>query len=159
MAFEPETLTTQQLLHYFGQILEELRTRKISRTSNIPTGDYAEFLIANQLGLVLETNSKAGYDAKDSLGVKFQIKGRRLTKRNKSRQLGLIRNLKNQDFDYLIAILFNEQFEIELVVKIPHELIGKYARYSQHTNAHILRLGDHILRNPMVEDLTPQFRS
>jgi len=158
MTFEPESLTTSQLLQYYGQILEELRVRKIVRTSNSPVGDYAEWLITNQLGLTLVANSTSGHDAVDSSGVKFQIKGRRLTPRNQSRQLGAIRNLKNHDFDYLIAVLFNEHMEVEQVVKIPHEIIGKYARYRQHVNAHILVLRDDILSDPMVEDLTPQFR-
>ncbi len=158
MTFEPESLTTSQLLQYYSRILEELRLRKIVRTSNSPIGDYAEWLIANQPGLTLVTNSTSGHDAVDSLGLKFQIKSRRLTSHNKSRQLGAIRNLKNQDFDYLIAILFNEQVEILQVVKIPHEIIEKYAQYRQHVNAHILVLRDNILSDPMVEDLTSQFR-
>ncbi len=158
MTFEPESLTTPQLLQYYSRILEELRERKIVRTSNSPIGDYAEWLIANQLGLTLVSNSTSGHDAVDSSGVKFQIKGRRLTPHNQSRQLGAIRNLKNHDFDYLIAVLFNEQVEVERVVKIPHEIIGKYARYSEHVNAHILILRENILSDPMVEDLTSQFR-
>ena len=142
MPCEPEMLTTPQLLQYYVRILEELRAREIVRTSNNPVGDYAEWLISNQLGLTLVTNSTSGYDAIDSSGVKFQIKGRRLTPRNQSRQLSAIRNLKSHDFDYLIAVLFNEQVEVEKVVKIPHEIIGKYAQYREHVNAHILILRD-----------------
>ncbi len=157
MTFELETLTTPQLLEYYSRILEELRQRKIIRTSNSPIGDYAEWLIANQLGLTLAINSTSGYDAKDSSGLKFQIKCRRLTLHNKSRQLSAIRNLKNKDFDYLIAVLFNDQIQVLQVLKIPHEIIEKYARYSQHVNAHILTLRDSIISDPMVEDLTQQF--
>jgi len=160
MNFESESITNQQLLQYYVQIIDELRTRKIVRTSNSPIGDYAEWLVANQLGLTLVANSTSGYDAFDPShsGTKFQIKGRRLTPRNPSKQLGAIRNLKKQDFDYLIAVLFNELVEIKLVVKIPHEIIEKYARYREHVHAHILVLGDNILSDPMVEDLTSQFR-
>jgi hypothetical protein len=160
MTFEPKSITTQQLLEYYSQILEELRERKIVRTSNSPIGDYAEWLIANQLGLTLVPNSTPGHDAvDDSTGLKFQIKGRRLTARNKSRQLGAIRNLKNHEFDYLIAVLFNEQVEVVQVVKIPHAIIEKYAQYRPHVNAHILILRDNILSDPMVENLTAQFRN
>jgi hypothetical protein len=159
MTFEPKSISTQQLLEYYSQILEELRERKIVRTSNSPIGDYAEWLIANQLGLTLVPNSTSGHDAVDSTGLKFQIKGRRLTARNKSRQLSAIRNLKNQDFDYLVGMLFNERFEILQVVKIPHAIIEKYARYSPHLNAHILVLRDNILSDPMVENLTAYFRN
>ena len=158
MTFKPGSLTTQQLLNYYAQILDELRIRKIIRTANSPIGDYAEWLVANQLGLTLVANSMSGHDAIDSSGVKYQIKGRRITQRNRSRQLGAIRNLESHDFDFLIAVLFNEQVEVEQVMKIPHDIIVKYARYSKHVNAHILVLGGNIFNNPMIEDLTSQFR-
>jgi hypothetical protein len=159
MNFEPKLIETQQLLKYYSQILDELRERKIIRTSNNPIGDYTEWLIANRLGLTLAPNSTTGYDAIDSSGLKFQIKGRRLTVHNKSRQLSAIRNLKNHDFDYLIVVLFNEQFEVEQVAKIPHAIIEKYAHYREHVNAHILILRGNILSDPMVEDLTEEFCS
>ena len=158
MTFESESLKIQQLLQDYVQIIDELRTMKIVRTSNSPIGDYAEWLVANRLGLTLVTNSTLGYDAVDPSGTKFQIKGRRITPRNPSKQLGAIRNLKNQDFDYLIAVLFNEMVEVKSVVKIPHAIIEKYARYREHVHAHILVLRDDILSDPMVEDLTSQFR-
>ncbi len=156
MTFKPESLTIAQLLKYYGQILEELRARKIIRTSNIPTGDYAEFLVKNQLELILEKGNRVGYDAKDASGVKFQIKARRLTGNNQSWRLGAIRNLANQEFDFLIAVKFNGIFEIDQVVKIPHKIIEKYARYSRHSNAHFLVLGE-VLSDPLLEDLTTQF--
>jgi len=158
MIFEPESLTTPQLLQYYVQILDALRERGIIRTSNGPVGDYAEWLVAEKFKLTLENNSKAGYDGVDKAGVKYQIKGRRITKHNLSKQLSAIRNLQNHDFDFLIAVLFNEQFEILQVVKIPHEIIDKYARYREHVHAHILVLGANILSEPTVEDLTAQFR-
>jgi hypothetical protein len=157
MIDNPESLATQQLLQCYAQILKELRLRKIIRTSNNPVGDYTEWLVAKQLGLTLAANSTSGYDAVDSAGVKYQIKGRRLTSANQSRQLSAIRNLKNHDFDYLIAIYFNEEFEIEQVVKLPYEIIGKYGQYREHVNAHILILAGHIMLDPKIEDITRQF--
>ena len=136
MIFEPESLTTPQLLQYYAQILDVLRNRDVIRTANNPVGDYAEWIVSKKLGLTLVANSKAGYDAVDSSGMKFQIKGRRITKHNPSKQLGAIRNLQNRDFDFLIAVLFSEQFEVMQVVKIPHEIIDKYARFSDHVHAH-----------------------
>jgi hypothetical protein len=158
MTFELESLSTPELLQRYSQILDELRARKVIRTSNSPIGDYTEWLVANQLGLTLVTNSTSGYDAVDALGVKFQIKGRRLTSHNHSRQLSAIRNLESRDFDYLIAVLFNEKVEVQQVVKIPHDIIEKYARYSEHVHAHILVLQQNILNDTTVEDITAAFR-
>jgi hypothetical protein len=158
MTFELESLSTPELLHHYSRILAELRARKVIRTSNSPIGDYTEWLVANQLGLTLVTNSTSGHDAVDRLGVKFQIKGRRFTSHNRSRQLSAIRNLESHDFDYLIAVIFNEQVEVMQVVKIPHGIIGKYARFSDHVHAHILTLQQNILNDVMVEDITAAFR-
>lgn len=154
-----KSLSDRELLALYAQILEELISREVTRTYNNPVADYAESLVADKLGLVLENNSTAGHDAIDPLsGVKYQIKGRRPTKRNKSTQLGMIRNLEKQEFDYLIAVLFSELFEPTLVLQIPHAIIPEYARYSEHTNAHILVLKS-IVGDPSVIDLTKKFRS
>jgi len=158
MSIEPESLTIPELLQRYYKILDELRARNIVRTSNSPIGDYAEWLVAQQLGLSLVAKSTSSYDAIDSSGMKYQIKGRRVTSRNRSRQLSAIRNLKNHAFDYLIAVIFNEQVAVEKVVKIPHEIINKYAQYREHVNAHILLLRDDILTDPLTEDLTSLFR-
>lgn len=157
MPFDLSEASPTELLRCYGQILEELRARKILRSSNAPTGDYAEYLVARALRLDLENNSKAGYDATDSAGVRYQIKSRRTTSYNKSKQLSPIRNLEARDFDSLIAVLFNEQFDVTLVVKIPQEIIARYARFNEHVNGHILVLNK-ILKDALVEDLTPLFR-
>jgi hypothetical protein len=94
MSIEHESLTIPELLQRYYEILDELRSRDIVRTSNSPIGDYAEWLVAKQLGLSLVANSNSGYDAIDSSGVKYQIKGRRVTVRNRSRQLSAIRSWK-----------------------------------------------------------------
>lgn len=159
MAYELESLSTRELLQQYSRILDELRARKVVRTSNGPIGDYAEWLVANQLGLTLVTNSTSGFDAIDENRMKFQIKGRRLTSRNQSRQLSAIRNLESREFDYLIAVFFNEKVEIQQVVKIPHEIIGKYARYREHVHAYVLVLQQNILNDPMTQDITAEFRS
>ena len=89
-----EKLSTSELLLDYVQIMDELRARNVIRTSNNPVGDYAEWLVASCLGLRLETSSTSGYDATDAASrIKYQIKARRVTKRNNSRQLGAIRNL------------------------------------------------------------------
>jgi hypothetical protein len=152
-----ETLTVQQLFLYYSQILEEMRTRKIVRSTNNPVADYSEWLVAETLGLTLVPNSTKGYDAFDTSGLKYQIKGRRYTHHHKSLQLGAIRNLDNHDFDFLIAVIFNELFEVQKVLKIPHEVIENYANFRQHVNAHILILRGGILSDVKVEDITHLF--
>jgi hypothetical protein len=145
---------TDKLLLQFADILDELKQRGVARTRNNPVADYAESLVAKALGLTLERNSNSGFDAKNKKEEKFQIKGRRLDKTNKSRQLSVIRNLEQHEFDFLVGVLFDRDFSVLEAYKIPHELINKYARINNHQHGHILQLKGLILKEPSVEDIT-----
>ena len=140
-------LSEKQLLALYSKIMEELRSRKVIRTSNNPIGDYAERLISEQLGLKLERSSNKGYDAVDDNGKRYQIKARRISARNPSRQLGVIKNLLRKEFDFVLAGIFNEEFELKELWKIPHRIIRIYAKYSKHQNGHIL-----MARGPLLKD-------
>ncbi|HEV2127760.1 MAG TPA: hypothetical protein VGR22_03985, partial [Thermomicrobiales bacterium] len=85
--------TDQEVFRLWVSAMMELRKREILRSFNTPTGDYAEWLVANDLGLTLENTSAAGHDAVDSEGTRYQIKARWLAPSRSSRQLSIIRNL------------------------------------------------------------------
>jgi len=140
-----------ELLRLQSSIIDELKERKVVRTKNSPLGDYTEWLVAKALGLELQTNSKAGYDGIDKNGVRVQVKGRRITPDNKSRQLSAIRKYDEKDFDELAAIIFDENFDVIEARLIPHEVVGEYATYREHVNAHILILKGQILSDPRVK--------
>ena len=146
-------LTVKELLQLNSSILNELKRRRIVRTKNNPVGDYTEWIVSKGLGLELANNSSVGYDGIDSEGIKIQIKGRRVTPDNNSRQLGAIRKLDEKNFDQLAAVIFDENYDILNAVLIPHEVIKEYATYRSHVNAHILQLKGHILSDPRVKDI------
>lgn len=151
-------LTELDLLNLYASVISELKSRKVVRTQNNPIGDYTEWLVADRLNLTLAENSAAGYDAVNRKGIRFQIKGRRVTPRNSSRQLSAIRKLESKDFDFLIGVIFDSDFKIIEAVRVPHKIIGKYAKYSKHQNAHILHLKGDILNDPEVKGI-PELRS
>ena len=144
------SLSVLELLSLHSGILTELRSREVIRTKNNPVGDYAEWLVSNALGMTLLSNSSAGADAIDADGLKVQIKARRVTPDNPSRQLSALRNYEAADFDYLIAVIFDEAYNVLDGYKIPHEVIRDYARHSDHVNAHIINLKGAILSDPRV---------
>tara|TARA_R110002050_G_C8951445_1_gene513412 strand:+ start:558 stop:905 length:348 start_codon:yes stop_codon:yes gene_type:complete len=109
--------------------------------------------VASALGLELQTNSKAGYDGISRDGLRVQIKGRRVTSKNGSRQLSAIRKYSDKDFDALAAVIFDESFDIVEALLIPHEVVGEYASYREHVNAHILILRGPILSDPRVQSI------
>lgn len=144
------SLCDLELLSLHSEILIELRSRGVIRTKNNPVGDYAEWLVSKALGMTLLSNSSAGADATDTDGMKVQIKARRVTPDNPSRQLSALRNYEAADFDYLIAVIFDENYNVLDAYKIPHEVIRDYARHSDHVNAHIVNLKGAILSDPRV---------
>ncbi|WP_428035103.1 DUF6998 domain-containing protein [Amphritea sp.] len=144
-------MEVKELLRLQASITKELKNRGVVRTQNNPLGDYTEWLVANALNLELEANSKAGYDGMDSNGVRIQIKGRRVTPTNNSRQLSAIRKYSEKDFDELAAVIYDEDFNVIEALLIPHEVVGEYASFREHVNAHILILKGPILSDPRVK--------
>jgi hypothetical protein len=140
----------------YAQVIKELQAMGILRTKNI-LGDYTEWLVVTTLGLTLVGNSNAAYDALDDVGTKYQIKGRQPTLTNKSTQLGVLRSLDNQDFDYLVAILFGLDFTPDLVIKAPFSVIKQHARYMERVNGYRIHLQGTWLNEPGVENITSQF--
>lgn len=132
-----ENMNEQALLQLYSDLMEELRNRELIRSSNNPVADYAEKVAVEYMGLTRLGKEERGYDAVDDNKMKYQVKGRRLTRHNNSRQLGVIRNLDEHLFDYLIAIIFNEDFTVKEIWKIPHQFIKGYSSYSSLQNGHI----------------------
>ncbi len=152
-------LTITELLATHSAVLDELRHRNVIRSKNNPTGDYAEWLVSTKLGLTLETNSAKGFDATDSQGLRYQIKGRRVTPENKSTQLSVIRNLDGKDFDFLVAVVFNANWQVHYAAKIPHQTVLLLATFRPHVNGHTMHLRPAVFENQSVEDISHELRS
>lgn len=153
------TFTTRELLNLQAVVIGELRNRGILRTKNNPVGDYAEWLVSSALNLKLAKNSAAGHDAESDSGRKFQIKARRVTADNRSRQLGVIRNLEKMDFDELVAVIFDESYEVVVAVSIPHVVIADYSICRAHVNGHILHIRGALLSDSRVRDIGAELKN
>ena len=131
-----------KIMKDYSDILKTLVSENVVRTFNSPVGDYAEWLVAQTLGLDLCTNSKAGYDGTDAAGTRYQIKSRWNSMGNKKNfQLNVIRDLNKGDpFDYLIAVIFNPDFSIKAAYKIPVDEVRQKAKYDKHQNGHLLTI-------------------
>ncbi len=158
MVLKMSEMPTRELLAMFSRIMAELKQRGVVRTYNNPVADYCESLAAFALGLQLEGNSHKGYDAIDSAGVKYQIKGRLIHAPHSLNQLSVIRNLDAHEFDFLIAVLLDPNFSVLEAYKIPHSLVAKYSRYSEHQHGDILRLKGQIVEDPGIERIGNRLR-
>jgi hypothetical protein len=152
-------MTAMELLKLHAQVADELRARGITRSSNNPTGDLAEFLFCRAFGWRQAGNSNANLDAVGPDGTRYQIKGRRLTRHNGSRQLSAIRDLDGGHFDVLAGVLFAEDYSVTRAAIVPRALIAERATFVDRTNSHKFFLRDDVWGLPGVRDVTDELRA
>lgn len=150
--------STAELLTAYVAIMRELRTRGLVRSTNNPVADLAEALAQRAFKLELAIGSTKGYDAKSADGKKWQIKGRRLTKENSNTGMGVIRNLDDMTFDFLLGIYFNEDFSIREAYRVEHAAVAEYADTSKAQGGRVLRVKEALKTDPRCLDVTTQIR-
>ena len=156
MINEPEV---KQKLKDYADIINSLYEAGIVRTYNSPVGDYSEWLVSTKLGLELQKNSEKGYDAIDvNSGVRYQVKSRWMHPGKNSRQLNVIRNYLDNQFDYLVAVIFGVDFEVVEAYLIPHDLIGEYFPLNNHQNGIVVTLTNGFIKDDRVKNITDQIK-
>ena len=153
-----KSLSIGELFAVYANILSELRARGVVRSTNNPIADYAEYLCARALSLSTAPKSTMGFDAIGPNNEKCEIKARRVTPQNPSRELSALRGLKDRKFDFLVGVLFDEDFKVARACLIPHAVVLNTAKYSQYTNAWRFHLRDSLLSLEGVVDLTSKLR-
>lgn len=143
--------TLSELLELHVEVNEELRERGIVRSANNPTGDLTEYLFCSAFGWKQAPNSEKGFDATDKDGVRYQIKGRRVHRRNKSRQLSPIRDFSG--FDFLAAALFDDSYRISKAIILPVAVVADRSAYVKHTNSYKFTLRDEVWFVPEAMDV------
>ena len=157
-----DEIHTTELLRNLGDILAELRRRGICRSENLPTGDLAEYLACKALGLSLAEKSAKGFDATDLDGLRYQVKGRRITQWNPSTQLSAIRELDASPFLSLamgVSLVNQDREEFERLLERalavdPDEdpSIRLSNVVSQRRAALLLDQADELFEEPLEEE-------
>jgi hypothetical protein len=127
-------MNDDEIAKAWARCMRMLRVRDLVRTANTPVGDYAERIRCDRFGLERKGFSEKSVDAVDAKGIRYQIKGRRLTPENRSRQLGAIRDVEKEPFDILLAVFFNEDLDVQEIWSIPCEVV-KEASFVARTNS------------------------
>ncbi|OJX68449.1 hypothetical protein [Magnetospirillum sp. 64-120] len=113
-------------------------------------------LAAAVLGGTLAPGSERDYDVAVRDGdriIRYQVKARRLNADNQSRQLGALRGMDRKGFDFLVGILFAEDFTPIRGAVIPWEVVKARSTYRPHTNAWVFHLRDDMWGALGVTDL------
>jgi hypothetical protein len=99
--------------------------------------------------------SEKSIDAVGKDGTRYQIKGRRLTSHNKSRQLGAIREITEDPFDVLLAVFFDEELTLSEIWSIPKEVVAE-AAFVERTNSTRFVLTKARMKDRRVVQLFPE---
>lgn len=153
------SLTAPELLKLHAAVSDELRARGVTRSSNNPVGDLAEHLFCKAFGWTRSPKSEPEADAVGPDGRRYQIKARRITAHNKSRQLGALRKLPGQGFDELAAVLFAPDYTVSRAAVIPHRVVADRASFVEHTNSWRFLLVDAVWALPGVLDVTDRMKA
>ncbi|TNF22930.1 MAG: hypothetical protein EP318_02150 [Rhodobacteraceae bacterium] len=148
--------TLSQLLELSVDINEELRRRNVVRSANSPTGGLAEYLFVEAFGWEQANNSQKSYDARAG-PTRYQIKGRRVHRRTKSRQMSAIRD--PDGFEFLAAVLFDDRYQVTLAALIPADVVRARSTYIAHTNSYRFNFTDTVLSEPGVRDVTARLQA
>ena len=135
-----------ELLALHVKIMEELGERNVLSTGNDLTGGLAEYLFCKAFGWNREKNSNKGFDATDTDGTRYQIKGRRARGEKIRRQMSGFSDLDR--FDFLAGILFYEDYSIRRAGLIPVDVV----RHNRRGSKFFLR--DKVWRIDGVVDVT-----
>lgn len=153
--------STSGLLRLYSSIIDELLDRGVVRSTNNPVADYAERLTARAFDLKLAGKSVSGYDAIARSGLRYQVKARRITRQNGSRQLGFIRSLEpgKEPFDFLVGILFDSDFAVVRAALVPVAVVHDRVVWAEPVKAWRLMLSDAVWTLPDVRDITDEIRA
>jgi hypothetical protein len=161
LASELRGLPAAEKLKLCAALSAELVRCGLTRTQNNPVGDLAETLFCRALGLNRNDNKSSSYV--DAIGcnddLRYQIKGRRLVGSNGARQLGALRDLDGDHFDFLGAVLFNEDFTVHRAAVIPVAVVRNLSKPDEHTRSRRFILTDAVLDDPQVWDVTDRLRA
>lgn len=109
----------------------ELRRRGVLRSAaRNPTGDYAEWIVARQLGAERAVQSQIGYDLLQPDGVRVQVKGRRMSGGPLPQKFGNLYELDAREFDFIAAVLLDVDWTVREAWWVPWEAVPRVARWS-----------------------------
>jgi hypothetical protein len=145
-------MSDEDVAKTWARCMRMLRVRDLVRTANTPVGDYAERICCDRFKLERKGFSEKSVDAIDAKGIRYQIKGRRLTPENRSRQLSAIRDIEREPFDVLLAVFFNEDLDVQEIWSIPCEVV-KEASFVARTNSTRFVLTQARRNDPRVRQL------
>ena len=124
-------MTTKEIrtaLDHYLIALKRLKELGVVRTERNVQGDYAEWLVAQKLGLELSQNPvQKGWDGQDAKGKLYQIKAR--TVRDLSAPTSFDGHYATDpSFDKLVCVFFDYDLNVLQILCLPKCIVSQRAR-------------------------------
>jgi hypothetical protein len=149
----------RELINAYARSLDALKARGVIRSTKV-LADYAEWLAAKALGLVLvEGGAQKGYDAKDPrTGLRYQVKARQVAPPYMQPDLRGQGSLDAAPFDLLVGILVDGNFEVIRAAVVPLPVVQARAKRIAYNNGFRIHMASGLLNLPEVVDVTEGVR-
>ncbi|MFP6583669.1 MAG: hypothetical protein VCD00_14105 [Candidatus Hydrogenedentota bacterium] len=151
-------LSNSEMIKLYGDVVKELRTRKIIRTKNV-VGDLGERLAidyySNTKGLVKLQDAPTGtqnIDAISSKGDRYSIKA--LTGNTTGVFYGLPPKDSyddiDQKFEFLIIVKFDENYELEKIIELTWKQFLEFKRWHSRMKAWNITLNKKLIGESVI---------
>lgn len=147
-----------KLIHLYGELIVEMKKRKIIRTKNI-VGEVGEYLAINYYNkthglpkLQESPISTKSIDAISNKGQRYTIKT--ITGKTTGVFYGL--NAPNEEvlqeqlFEYLIIISLNEEYDLKQIIELTWEQFLKYKKWHSRMNAWNISINRELLSEARI---------
>lgn len=123
-----------QLLLLDRTIKTRLKELGVSKSRVNPIGEYAEYLVASAFNGKRMPNAKEGHDITLKDGSRIEVKGRIFEGRRVPLSDIKDSTIKNETFDFLAYVVFNEDMTVRYGLKVPFAEFLCLAKYSEPSN-------------------------
>lgn len=153
------TLSDNELIKLYSDIIIELKSRKIIRTKNI-IGDLGEYFAIyyynNTPGLTNLQAAPAGTQNVDAIsrkGERYSIKSTSSKLTSVFYGLNDIDSPEKEDkqkFEYVIIVIFGNDFELEKVIEIDWEQFIQYKKWHKTMRGWNLTITRNLIKNSKI---------
>lgn len=137
------------LLITYAVVLHRLRGFGVIRSFNHPVGDVAEYWVSQNPGLMLSPKSNMDFDAIDAVGLRYQIKARWRAQGRGSTTMTGIRPMEPAKFDFLVAIVFDSDFNVDYAAILPVDQVRRRCRHVSGRNTFAMPFPRRLLSIPV----------
>lgn len=140
----------RHLIAIYLQAREGLKELEILRSDRTLQGDYAEWLVAEYLGIELSENPvQKGFDAVDAEGRTYQVKSRIVGSMGSNTSFDF--SDIDAHFDYLIGVFFDSAFDVVGMIEVPYEVVRELG--TQTSRSFNFRWNKKTADDPRVKQL------